>query len=87
MVTRLDGTIDGLRIPLFDYTEQMIIAEKDWKKKQNEAMSYIKSLANGGQWVQDCREGRMFEDDDDLILVKGLGKKMNQNEKKKASLT
>ena len=76
MVTRLDGTVNGLRIPLFDYTEQMIIAEKDWKKKQNEAMSYIKSLANGGQWVQDCREGRMFEDDDDLTLVKGLGKKI-----------
>ena len=79
-VTNLDGSVLGLRIPAFEYTEQMIIAQRDYLKKQNEAMAYIKSLtANGGQWVQDCREGRLFEDDDDLTLVKGLGKKWIQN--------
>ena len=77
MVTRVDGSVDGLHIPAFEYTEQTIIAEKDWKKKQSEAMAYIRSLtANGGQWVQDCRDGRLFEDDVDLTLVKGLGKVM-----------
>ena len=76
MVTRVDGSVDGLRIPAFEYTEQTIIAEKDWKKKQSEAMAYIKSLTSGGQWVQDCRDGRLFADDVDLTLVKGLGKVM-----------
>ena len=75
-VTKLDGSVHGLCIPLFKYTEQTIVAQKDFVKKQKEQYAYIKSLTKPGQWVQDCREGRLFEEDDDLTLVKSLSKEM-----------
>ena len=78
LVKNLDGNIVGMRIKEFDYTEQTILAHKDWQKKVKEAISDVKSRSTDGDgWVKDNRNGLLFEDDTELSLLKrGLGVKM-----------
>ena len=68
MVERLDGTVEGIRLPVFEYTEQNIIAHRD----------HIHGLSNGGGWLDDRKRGRLFEENIDLESLQGLGKKMKQ---------
>ena len=76
----MDGSIVGKRIKEFDYTEQTILAHKDWQKKFKEAISEVKSRSTEGYgWVKDNRNGLLFEDDTELSLLKnGLGAKMQE---------
>ena len=68
-----DGAKLGVGIPEFEYTEKTIIAQRAWEKKEVEACWYIAGQSNGGGWVKDCRGGKLYTEDENLVLVKGLG--------------
>ncbi len=54
-----------------DYTEQTILVHKDYAKKVAEAIAEVKSRSSDGYgWVEDTRNGRLFEDDTELNLLK-----------------
>lgn len=74
--TKLDGTVVGIRIPEFEYTKKTIIAERDWFKKEAKACEYVQDMQNSGAWIMNNWEGRLFENDTELNLPKGLGKKI-----------
>ena len=83
LVKKLDGTVEGKRIPLFDYTEKNIISEEDWRKACAGSILMVKGGEGKGGWKGETRsDGDIFEDDTlwrkngGKAGLKGLGEKM-----------
>ena len=76
LVTYPDGTEAGLRIPLFEYTEQTILAHRDWNTKLREEMNRVKGLQSGGRWVVSGRGENAIYESDGAVVLKGVGKRM-----------
>ena len=83
-----NGEVEGRRIPCFEYTEQTILAHKDWIRKYDGAIRHIKDLPTTERkdWVSDPRNGRIFENDADLTLLSGLGIRCKRRSRPKVSL-
>lgn len=72
--------MEGRRIPCFEYTEQTIVAHKDWIRKYDDAIRHVKDLTTERKdWIDDPRNGRIFENDTDLTSLTGLGAKMQDH--------
>ena len=68
-----NGEVEGRRIPCFEYTEQTIVAHKDWIRKYDDYIRHIKDLTTEQKdWVNDPKNGRIFENDADLTMLSGL---------------
>ena len=84
LVKTTNGDVVGKRIKEFEYTEQTIIAEKDWQVKVRLAIGEVKSRTGDGYgWTFDRRAGQLFEDDKELELLPQLGGKMATKLKEK----
>ena len=72
--------MEGWRIPCFEYTEQTIVAHKDWIRKCDDAIiRHIKDLTTERKyWINDPRTD-IFENDTDLTALSGLYAKMQDN--------
>ena len=74
------GEVEGRRIPCFEYTEQTIVAHKDWIRKYDDAIRHIKDLTTERKdWINDPRNDRILENDTDLTALTGLGAKMQDH--------
>ena len=44
VVEKLDGTIEGRRCEMIDYTGKILVSHNDYKKKQKEEIYQVKAL-------------------------------------------
>ena len=82
IVVRDDGReeIVGKRLPLFDYTGQIILSPTDYDAKVNTEIKRVKKLQCGGQWVTGVQTHQKYSvyHDDPITNMPKIGKVMNQ---------
>ena len=79
VIEKEDGVKEGVRINMFDYTNKTIICHADWTKKVKEEIDRVKNLQRGTKgWVQSSREDGNLYMNDDLGILKGIGKKVKE---------
>ena len=80
LVKKLDGKVEGKRIPLFDYTEKNIISNEDWKKACAASILMVKGGDGKSGWKGETRDEYQIYENDTLwqqgcgAFLKGLGK-------------
>jgi hypothetical protein len=83
-----DGTEEGKRLPVFDYSGKVILTIKDYERKVAEEIQRVSNLqGNGGGWIECNREKGKFWESENLTAVKGIGKKTADNLARKGILS
>jgi hypothetical protein len=83
-----NGTEEGKRLPLFDYSGKVILTIKDYEKKITEELHRVRNLqGNGGGWIDCHREKGLFWESEVLSTVKGIGIRTSENLAKKGILS
>jgi hypothetical protein len=79
VVTPIDE--DGNQLPKegrvakpYDYTGTVLLSHKDYTGKINKELKRVKTVPNGGEWVQKRRDGNTIYRNDPMSVLKGCGR-------------
>ena len=75
-----EGELEGIRIPLFNYTGKEVLAIKRYEKKIEEEIERVKNLTDGktaGWIISSCQPNSLYLEDF-ISVIKGVGIKTKE---------
>lgn len=67
----------GKTLPIFEYSETMIVTNKDWLKLFWQTVKAPNALSKGGQWIENMREPGVIYSRDPVNALRDIGSTTN----------